>query len=132
MYLDEDMPYIKVISKGKYREQEARTVYLTGDAAKAINEWLMFREDRNTIVDVDAVFSNKNGKRLNEDNIKAIFKNYGDGMSCHMMRHWYATIVAPIGGVAFTQQQLGHSSASTTINNYANGAYGMKDILANM
>ena len=81
MYLDEDMPYIKVISKGKYREQEARTVYLTGDAAKAINEWLMFREDRNTIVDVDAVFSNKNGKRLNEDNIKAIFKNYGNGMS---------------------------------------------------
>lgn len=92
----------------------------------------MFRECQNIIIDIDAVFLNKNGRRLNEDNIKAIFKNYGNGMSCHMMRHWYATIVAPIGGVAFTQQQLGHSSASTTINNYANGAYGMKDVLANM
>lgn len=30
LYLDEDIPYIKVISKGKYREQEARMVYLTG------------------------------------------------------------------------------------------------------
>lgn len=32
----------------------------------------------------------------------------------------------------FAQQQLGHSSVDTTVNNYANGSYGMKDILANM
>ena len=34
--------------------------------------------------------------------------------------------------LAFAQQQLRHSSANTTINNCVNGAYGMKDVLANM
>lgn len=31
--------------------------------------------------------------------------------------------------IVFVQQQLGHSSMSTTINNYANGSIGMKDVL---
>lgn len=40
--------------------------------------------------------------------------------------------MARTGNIAFTQQQLGHTSSNTTINIYANGAYGMKDILGNM
>ena len=49
-----------------------------------------------------------------------------------MIRHWYATLMANTRNLAFAQQQLRYSSANTTINNYANGAYGMKDVLANM
>lgn len=71
-------------------------------------------------------------KRLIENNIQAIFRTYGDGMSPHMIRYWYVTVMANTGNLAFTQQQLGHSSVNTTVNNYANGAYGMKDVLANM
>lgn len=33
------------------------------------------------------------------------------------------------GNLAFAQQQLGHTSMMTTINNYANGSVGMKDVL---
>lgn len=132
LYLDVDMPYINIIGKGVYREREARMVYLTGDATKAIKEWLKYRITLDNIANEDAVFINKNGKRLNEYNIQSIFRTYGDGVTPHMIRHWFATVMANTGNLAFAQQQLGHSSVDTTVNNYANGAYGMKDILANM
>lgn len=132
IYFNCDMPYIKVIGKGVYREQEARIVYLTGEATKAIQEWLIERnKTKDKIVDVDAVFINKRGKRLNEDNIKAIFRNYSS-ITPHMIRHYYATVMTNKCGVAFAQQQLGHTSMTTTINTYANGSYGMKDILKEM
>lgn len=132
LYLDEEIPYIKVIRKGVYREMEEEIVYLTGDATNAIKEWLEYRDKLEDIVDKNAVFVNKNGNRLSEYNIQSIFKTYGDGMSCHMIRHWYATLMANTGNLAFAKQQLGHTSVNTTVNNYANGAYGMKDILENM
>ena len=133
LYLDEEMPYIKIIGKGTYREIEARMVYLTGDAASAIKEWLDYRNGLENIVDESAVFVNKNGNRLSEYNIQSIFKTYGNKqITPHMIRHYYATLMANTGNLAFAQQQLGHSSLNTTVNNYANGAYGMKDVLANM
>lgn len=140
LFLDEEsyikigemMPCIKIIGKGKYRAIEARSVYLTGDAINALREWLEIRLKVKNIIDQKAVFLNKNGKRLTEDNIKSIFKNYGNGVTPHMMRHWFATVMANTGNIAFAQQQLGHTSANTTINNYANGSYGMKEILMNM
>lgn len=132
LYLNEEMPYIKIIGKGTYREIEARMVYLTGDAVCAIKEWLEYRNGFENIVDENAVFVNKNGNRLSEYNIQSIFKTYGNGITPHMIRHWFATVMANTGNLAFAQQQLGHSSMNTTVNNYANGAYGMKDILANM
>lgn len=107
-------------------------VYLTGDATKALKEWLTYRNTLENITNIDAVFINKNGNRLNEYNIQSIFRNYGDGITPHMIRHWFATVMTKTGNLAFAQQQLGHTSVDTTVNNYANGAYGMKDILANM
>ncbi len=132
LHLDEEMPYITIIGKGKYRILEARIVYLTGDAKNAIKEWLEIRKKFDNIIDVEALFLNRNGKRFIEDNIKTMFKTYGNGVTPHMIRHWYATLMASTGNIVFAQQQLGHTSANTTINNYANGAYGMKDFLINM
>ena len=134
IYLTEDMPYIKVLPKGSYREIEKRIVYITGNAKTAIEEWLEYRKGLNNIIDKDknAVFINKNGKRLNEYDIQNIFKTYGDGMTPHMIRHWYATLMANTGNLAFAQQQLGHTSVNTTVNNYTNGSYGMKEVLKNM
>jgi site-specific recombinase XerC len=132
LHLDEDMPYVTILGKGRYREAESRTVYLTNGAYQALKNWLEYRKTIDNIVDSEAVFVNKNGKRTIEDNIKAIFKNYGNGITSHMMRHWYASIMASKGNLAFAQQQLGHTSMMTTINNYANGSVGMKDILENM
>lgn len=129
LFLDEEMPYIKILGKGKYREQESRTVYLTNDATEAMKEWLEKRNSVNGIENVNAVFITKTQKRLSESEIRSLFRNNSDGVTPHMIRHWYATVMAQKGGVVFTQQQLGHTSMNTTINNYANGSYGMKDIL---
>ena len=132
LHLKEEMPYITILGKGVYRELQNRTVYLSGSALKALREWLEYRSTLNNVVDKEAVFINKNGTRTTERNIKQIFENYGNGITPHMMRHYYASIMNRNGNLAFVQQQLGHSSVNTTVNNYANGAIGMKDVLNNM
>lgn len=132
LHLDEEMPYITILGKGVYREMQNRTVYLSGSALKALSEWLEYRNTLDNIVDTEAVFINKNGTRTTERNIKQIFENYGNGITPHMMRHYYASIMNRNGNLAFVQQQLEHSSVNTTVNNYANGAVGMKDVLNNM
>ena len=132
LHLDKAMPYITILGKGKYREVENRMVYLTKSAVIALEEWLKYRNTLDNIVDKEAVFINKNGKRTTEDTIISIFKTYGNGITPHMIRHYYASIMASKGNLAFAQQQLGHSSVNTTINNYANGSVGMKDVLKNM
>ena len=132
LHLDEEMPYITILGKGVYREMQNRTVYLSGSALKALGEWLEYRNTLDNIVDTEAVFINKNGTRTTERNIKQIFENYGNGITPHMMRHYYASVMNQNGNLAFVQQQLGHSSVSTTVNNYANGAVGMKEKLMEM
>ena len=132
LHLNEEMPYITILGKGVYREMQNRTVYLSGSALKALREWLEYRLTLDNIIDTEAVFINKNGTRTTEKNIKQIFENYGNGITPHMMRHYYASIMNRNGNLAFVQQQLGHSSVNTTVNTYANGAVGMKDVLSNM
>ena len=132
LHLDEEMPYITILGKGVYREMQNRTVYLSGSALKALREWLEYRNTLDNIVDKEAVFINKNGTRTTERNIKQIFENYGNGITPHMMRHYYASIMNQNGNLAFVQQQLGHSSVNTTVNNYANGAVGMREKLMEM
>lgn len=132
IYLDEDMPYISILKKGKYRPQEKTTVYLTGSATKALKEWLDYRTTLDNVMEPEALFVNKNGTRTTESNIRKLFKVYGQGMTPHMLRHYYASIMASEGNIVFAQQQLGHTNISTTINNYANGAVGMKEKLENM
>lgn len=132
LHLDEEMPYITILGKGVYREMQNRMVYLSGSALKALSEWLKYRNTLDNIVDTEAVFVNKNGTRTTERNIKQIFENYGNGITPHMMRHYYASIMNRNGNLAFVQQQLGHSSVNTTVNNYANGAVGMREKLMEM
>ena len=132
LHLDEEMPYITILGKGVYREMQNRTVYLSGSALKALSEWLEYRNTLDNIVDTEAVFINKNGTRTTERNIKQIFENYGNGITPHMMRHYYASVMNQNGNLAFVQQQLGHSSVNTTVNNYANGAIGMREKLMEM
>ena len=132
LHLDEEMPYITILGKGVYREMQNRTVYLSGSALKALSKWLEYRSTLDNIVDTEAVFINKNGTRTTERNIKQIFENYGNGITPHMMRHYYASIMNRNGNLAFVQQQLGHSSVNTTVNNYANGAVGMREKLMEM
>lgn len=130
----EVMPCIRIIGKRAYSEEEYRTVCLTGNAVKTLKEWCHFRKkmcDKMNI-STDAVFINKNGTRMKEKNIYDMFVTYGNGMTPHMIRHWYATKLANAGGIEFAQQQLGHSSVNTTLGYYAKISGNMVDIMRNM
>lgn len=128
---ERDIPHIKVMGKGVYYTQEARMVLLDDSTKQSFEKWLEYRTTIENIVDERAVFLNKNGKRITEDNITDIFKTYSDGkLTPHMIRHWYGTVSTQEYGVVFAQQQLGHKSADITTNSYVDASYGLKEKLA--
>ena len=106
---------------------------LTNDAKVALEEWLEERGKVEGLEGISALFITKKIKRMTESDVRRLFEHAsGKTVTPHMMRHFYGTVAAKVGGVAFAHQQLGHTSMTTTINNYANGSYGMRDILACM
>ena len=135
LHLEDDKPYIMVMGKGVYYTQDAEPVLVSKDAKLAFEEWLRIRGDVENIIDDNAVFINKNGKRLSEDNIQAIFRNYSGGkITPHMMRHLYATVLYQESGhdAAFVQEQLRHSDVNTTLGTYAAGDSRSYEVLENM
>lgn len=135
LHLEENKPYITVMGKGVYYTQDAEPVLVSKDAKQALEEWLIIRNKVENIIDDKAVFVNKNGKRLSEDNIQAIFRNYSGGkITPHMMRHLYATVLYQESGhdAAFVQEQLRHSDVNTTLGTYAAGDSRSYEVLENM
>ena len=135
LHLDDSKPYITVMGKGVYYTQDAEPVLVSKDAKLAFEEWLDIRNKVENIIDDDAVFINKNGKRLSENNIQAIFRNYSGGkITPHMMRHLYATVLYQESGhdAAFVQEQLRHSDVNTTLGTYAAGDARSYEVLENM
>ena len=135
LHLEDNKPYITVMGKGVYYTQDAESVLVSKDAKLAFEEWLKFRNQVENIIDTKAVFINKNGKRLSEDNIQAIFRNYSGGkITPHMMRHLYATVLYQESGhdAAFVQEQLRHSDVNTTLGTYAAGDSRSYEVLENM
>lgn len=135
LHLEENKPYITVMGKGVYYTQDAEPVLVSKDAKLAFEEWLEIRNKIEKIIDDKAVFINKNGRRLSEDNIQAIFRNYSGGkITPHMMRHLYATVLYQESGhdAAFVQEQLRHSDVNTTLGTYAAGDSRSYEVLENM
>lgn len=135
LHLEDSKPYITVMGKGVYYTQDAEPVLVSKDAKLAFEEWLKIRDNVENIIDEKAVFINKNGKRLSEDNIQAIFRNYSGGkITPHMMRHLYATVLYQESGhdAAFVQEQLRHSDVNTTLGTYAAGDSRSYEVLENM
>ena len=123
------------MGKGVYYKQDEEPVLVSKDAKMAFEDWLMIRRNVENIVDSKAVFLNKNGKRLSEDNIQSLFKNYSAGkITPHMMRHLYATVLYQESGhdAAFVQEQLRHINVNTTLGTYAAGDSRSYDVLENM
>lgn len=124
LHLEDSKPYITVMGKGVYYTQDAEPVLVSKDAKLAFEEWLEIRSKVKNIIDDKALFINKNGKRLREDNIQAIFRNYSGGkITPHMMRHLYGTVLYQESGhnVALVQEQLRHASSDTTLSIYVSG-----------
>lgn len=135
LHLENDRPYITVMGKGVYYIQDADPVLVSRDAKLAFEKWLEIRNKIEDVIDDKAVFINKNGKRLNEYNIQAIFKKYSNQkITPHMMRHLYASILYQESGhdAAFVQEQLRHSDVNTTLGTYTAGDSRSYEILENM
>lgn len=135
LHLDCDHPYITVMGKGVYYEEDADPVLVSKDAKLAIEKWLKIRRAIDNIIDKNAVFLNKNGKRLNEDNIKSIFRIYSNNrITPHMMRHLYATVLYQESGhdAALVQEQLRHADVNTTIGTYAASDSNSYEVLENL
>ncbi|WP_180272667.1 site-specific integrase [Konateibacter massiliensis] len=136
LFLEEEHPYILVISKGTYdySDNGKDIVYLTKDATAALNEWLEYRMELDDIVDSKAIFLNKNGKRMNEENIQNMFKTYSSGkLTPHMMRHEYTTILQrETNDPTFVQEQGRWKSDKVMRSVYDSGASRSLGKLANM
>ena len=134
LFLDSETPYILVISKGSYQYDEdgKDIVYLTKDATDALQEWMEFRKTLH-VQNQKAVFLNKNGNRMNEDNIKKMFSYYSDGkISPHMMRHDYITTISKETDITFAAEQARHKSTNITISTYDSGASRSLQALQNL
>lgn len=124
-------PHVNILGKGEYKARQVRKVFLTGSATEALQKWLEVRSTIDGIENVNAVFVTKNLKRMTEEGVKKMFKNYSD-ITPHELRHYYGTIMPEETSIQFVMQNLGHKRAETTLNNYTNGHYGMSDVLAKL
>ena len=112
----DDMDFIggivKVMGKGK----KERLAPIGDQAIAAIRKYLEKRKKQS-----DALFLNKNGKRITTRGVRDIVKKYihlagiKDGVSAHTLRHSFATHLLNRGADLRTVQELlGHANLSST------------------
>ena len=107
---------IKVRGKGRVE----RLAPIGEPAIKALRVYLKFR-DENELSDVQALFLNKNGKRLTDRSVRRIVDKYisiasiTQKISPHSLRHSFATHLLNKGAdLRSVQELLGHKNLSTT------------------
>ncbi len=105
---------LRLVSKGG----KHRYVKINTNALDLIRDYLKIRPNLKA---EDALFISRNGKRIAIRTIQHIVAKYRDlaginpAISCHKLRHFFATTALARGmDVRVIQQQLGHSNLSTT------------------
>ena len=129
LHFNEEYPYITVLGKGYYLEEDKRKVFITGTAMEAIQKWLDIRRMIDGAENITAVFITKRNTPIQADTVQAIFKNYGNGITPHQIRHYYSTIMSKKTDIQFVAQNLGHRDIETTVGNYVNAVYGVGELL---
>ena len=110
---------LRVLGKGN----KERLLYLNDACMDALNGYLSFREQQKPIIDKNAMFLNRSGRRLGQRRIQQIITDHlkraglsDMGFSTHKLRHTAATMMYQYGDVdvKVLQEILGHSNLSTT------------------
>jgi len=109
---------VQIIGKGN----KARTLFLTDDLLKRIDQYLALRKDKNK-----ALFATLNGKaRWQQTDVGRSFRRYkklsgvNSRFKTHTLRHTFASQYLMRGaGINVVQTALGHSDAVTTLKYYA-------------
>lgn len=110
---------LTVVGKGN----KERQLYLNGACIRAINDYLEDRRKMPKIVDRNALFLNRNGKRLGQRRVQQLISELldkaglgGKGLSTHKLRHTAATMMYQYGEVDIRvlQEILGHANLNTT------------------
>ncbi|MDP2912858.1 MAG: tyrosine recombinase XerC [Candidatus Omnitrophota bacterium] len=107
---------LKVLGKG----HKERIVPIGEPALEAIRKYIDKR-DKSRIMDKDAVFLNKSGRRLTDRSVRRIIDKYmrvcsiAEHISPHSLRHSFATHLLDRGAdLRSVQELLGHMNLSTT------------------
>lgn len=129
LHFNEEYPYITVLGKGYYLAEDKRKVFITGTAMEAMQKWLDIRKTIKGAENISAVFITKRNTPIQADTVQAIFKNYGNGITPHQIRHYYSTVMAKKADIQFVAQNLGHKDIETTVGNYVNAVVGVGDLL---
>ncbi|MEO2154263.1 MAG: site-specific tyrosine recombinase/integron integrase [Nanoarchaeota archaeon] len=107
-----------IVRRGK--GQKDRVIPLPDKVIELLKEYLKWREENyKNIVDKEALFINKFGKRMSYEFIEKIIRTIGKKanikVTCHMLRHSFATHMLENGAdIRVIQEILGHEKLSTT------------------
>lgn len=110
---------LTVLGKGN----KERMIYLNRACLDAIEAYLPDRAKMKKIVDKEALFLNRQGKRLGQRSVQKIVTETleraglgGQGLSTHKLRHTAATMMYQYGEVDLRvlQEILGHANLNTT------------------
>ena len=106
-----------IVRQGKGRKD--RVVPLPRKVIELLKQYLKWRDEYYLNKKENALFLNKNGKRMSYEYIEKIVRNVGKKagikVTCHMLRHSFATHMLENGAdIRVIQEILGHEKLSTT------------------
>jgi integrase/recombinase XerD len=108
-----------IVRQGKGRKD--RVIPLSDKVVDLIKEYLKWREEKfkGKNYEKEALFLNKSGRRISTVSLEKIVRNLGKKVgikvTCHMLRHSFATHMLENGAdIRVIQEILGHEKLSTT------------------
>lgn len=112
----EDVDFISGVAKVRGKGKKERLIPVGEHAIRAIRDYLNIRQSKQ-----EAIFLNKNGKRITDRGVRLIVEKYLDliglkgDVSPHTLRHSFATHLLNRGAdLRSVQELLGHANLSTT------------------
>jgi len=101
------------------KNDSERVVYLSAQALATLQDWLEVRLADDGIIDGDAVFTGRLGRRLSvrmiQHGLTCYCRQAGVSVSCHQLRHTFGRHLVEAGmRVTSIQQLMGHSRIRTT------------------